>query len=39
MKRNSLEIADRKSQLVHRNLDILSKAKEEYSRRRGRNES
>ena len=29
MKRNSLEIADRKSQLVHRNLDILSKAKEE----------
>ena len=29
MKRNSLEIADRKSQLIHRNLDILSKAKEE----------
>ena len=29
MKRNSLEIADRKSQLVHRNLEIISKAKEE----------
>ena len=29
MKRNSVEIADLKSQLIHRNLEILSKAKEE----------